>query len=49
MKHRFAGLNEGGKMEDGVEGSSLGFGGDENIFKSGAVCQFPLDKIDVRK
>jgi hypothetical protein len=46
MEHGFAGLDEGGKVEDAVEGSSLGFGGNEKLIQSGPVCQFSLDKID---
>ena len=46
MEHGLAGLNEGGKVQDAVEGSSLGFGGGENPFQSGPVGQLSLNKFD---
>ena len=45
MEHGLAGLDEGGKVEDAVEGLSLGFGGGENLLQSGPVCQFSLDEL----
>ena len=46
MDHGFAGLNEGGKVEDAVEGFSLCFGGGKDFFKPGAVCQLTFDEFD---
>jgi hypothetical protein len=46
MDHGLAGLNKGGKVEDAVKGFSLRFGGGEDIFKLGPVCQISLDKLD---
>jgi hypothetical protein len=48
MDHGFAGLDEGGKVEDAVEGLSESFGGSEKVFKSGPVCQLSLDKFHAR-
>ena len=45
MEHGLAGLDERGKVKDAVEGSSLRFGGEENLLKSGPVCQFSLDEF----
>jgi hypothetical protein len=46
MKHGFAGFNERGKVQDAVEGASLGLGGGENLFKGGPVCQLTLNEIN---
>jgi len=46
VDHGLAGLNEGGKVEDAVEGFALAFGGDEKVFKQGPVSQIALDEID---
>jgi hypothetical protein len=46
MEHGLAGLNEGGKVEDAVEGFSLGFGGGEKLIQSGPVGQLSLYKFD---
>jgi hypothetical protein len=48
MEHGLAGLNEGGKVENAVEGFSLGFGCGEYQFQSWTVCQFSLDKFNAR-
>jgi len=47
MEHGFASLNEGGKVQDAVEGSSLGFGCCEKLIQSGPVGQISLNKFDI--
>jgi hypothetical protein len=45
MEHGLTGLDERGKVKDAVERSSLRFGGEENLLKSGPVCQLSLDEF----
>jgi hypothetical protein len=45
MEHGLAGLDEGGKVEDAVEGISLGFCGGEDVIKPGPILQLSLDKL----
>jgi hypothetical protein len=49
MNHRFAGFNESGKVEHAVEGLSLVAGGDEKVFKSAPISQFPLHEFHSRR
>jgi hypothetical protein len=46
MDHRLAGFNEGGKMEDAVEGFSLVFGSYEKVFKRRPISQLPCYKLN---
>jgi hypothetical protein len=46
MEHGLAGLNEGGKVEDAVEGLSLGFCCGEDVFKPGTILQLSFYKLD---
>jgi hypothetical protein len=45
MEHGLAGLDQSGKVEDAVKGSSLIFGGEENPLQSKPVCQLSLNKL----
>jgi hypothetical protein len=48
MDHGLAGLDEGGKVEDAVEGLTVFFGCDEKAFKGSAISKFTLDEIHSR-
>jgi len=43
--HRFAGLDQGGKMQHAVKGLCLAFGRNEDLLKSQPILQFSLDEL----
>lgn len=46
VEHGLASFNEGGKMEDSVEGLACVARQNEKVFKGGPVSEFSLDEID---
>src|ERR1017187_944617 len=49
MKHGLACLDEGGEVENGVEGIVLGSGIDEKFFNCSAIGQVSLDELDAHR
>jgi hypothetical protein len=47
MEHGLTGLNEGGKVQDAFERSTLSFGGCEKLIQRGPIGQISLNKIDI--
>jgi hypothetical protein len=45
MEHGLAGLDEGSKVKNAVEGPSLGYCGSEKLFNSRPILQLSLDKL----
>jgi hypothetical protein len=46
LDHGLAGFNEGGEVEDTIEGASRIVSGDEEIFEGEPVSEFALNKLD---